>query len=64
MVLTARTLELDALELEASGGATVRLSAKESVTGTASGSVGVKVHGHPHRALVKTSGSAEVEYLD
>lgn len=62
--LDASKLVAARIVLDAKGSCTVRLCAKESVTGSVSGGVAVEVHGHPHRALVRTSGRSQVEHLD
>lgn len=62
--LDARRLVADRVKLEASGGCKLRVHARESVTGRASGGVGVEIHGRPREALVSTSGGSKVEYRE
>lgn len=60
--LKGQQLELGQVTVDASGGCDVELTAKDSITGDASGGVGLTVWGHPAKARVSTSGGAGVEY--
>jgi hypothetical protein len=60
----AKTLEVDQLAVDASGGCDLDITAKESITGDASGGVGLTVHGNPPKSRVRTSGGADVTYVD
>jgi hypothetical protein len=62
--IKAKDLQIAQVVLEASGGCNVDLTAKESVTGEASGGVDLKVHGNPPKSRVHTSGGADVQYVD
>lgn len=62
--IKAKDLQIAQVVLEASGGCDVDLTAKESVTGEASGGVDLTVHGDPPKSRVHTSGGADVRYVD
>ncbi|NND02528.1 MAG: hypothetical protein HKN91_07055 [Acidimicrobiia bacterium] len=60
-VVSAGELEAVDVDVDASGGATVRVQASSSVTGEASGGASVKVRGNPPSVRVNTSGGATVD---
>lgn len=62
--LRAKDLTAARVTVGASGGCDLDLTATESVSGEASGGVGVTVHGKPKKAGVDTSGGASVRYVD
>jgi hypothetical protein len=62
--LKAKEMQVAQLDIEASGGCDVEVSSKESVIGQVSGGVGLKVHGHPAKSQVRTSGGADVDYVN
>lgn len=55
-------LEARSVEVDAGGGANVRVFASESVEGEASGGANVTVVGDPDRARIDTGGGADVNY--
>lgn len=62
--IKAKELQVAQVALDASGGCNVDITAKESVTGEASGGVDLTVHGNPPKSRVHTSGGADVQYVD
>lgn len=62
--LKAKELKVAAVDLDASGGCTLELTAKESISGEISGGVGVKVYGNPPKSRVRSSGGADVTYVE
>ena len=58
--IKAKELQVAQVALDASGGCNVDITAKESVTGEASGGVDLTVHGNPPKSRVHTSGGADV----
>lgn len=60
----AKNLEVAEVAVDASGGCNLDITAKDSITGEASGGVGLTVHGKPPKSRVHTSGGADVEYVD
>lgn len=57
-------LELATVDLDASGGCTLEVMARESIAGEVSGGAGLKVFGSPAKSRVRTSGGADVEYVN
>lgn len=62
--LKAKQLEIAQASVDASGGCDVELTAKDSISGEASGGVGLKVYGKPAKAQVQTSGGSGVQYVE
>ena len=60
----AKGLEVDEVAVDASGGCALEVTAKASITGEASGGVGLTVHGNPPKSGVRTSGGADVTFVD
>ncbi len=60
----AKELQVAQLAIDASGGCEVEVTAKESVTGEASGGVDLAIHGNPPKSRVHTSGGADIRYVD
>jgi hypothetical protein len=55
-------LVAETVEVDASGGADVRVHASASIDGEASGGADVRIYGDPDHSRVDTSGGADVDY--